>query len=61
MSYLGGSLDDYYSFQLIDKVIQQIKEDDTGDWIKMKKSVRNLVEMIDKKEEEVGIKIKEKK
>jgi hypothetical protein len=31
MGYLGSSLDDYYSYQLVEKVIEQIKSGDTGD------------------------------
>lgn len=60
MGYLGSDLNDYHSFQLLEKVVQQIKDDDTGDWIKMKKSLRRLVDIVNKREEEVGIRIKEK-
>ena len=44
MGYLGSSLDDYYSYQLIDKVIEQIDTGDTGDTEKRNDRLNQAVE-----------------
>jgi hypothetical protein len=40
MGCLGSNLDDYYSYQLLDKVIEQIKNNDTGDVNKLSQRLR---------------------
>lgn len=42
MGYLGSSLDDYFSYELIDKVIDQINNNNFGDINKLSESVEEL-------------------
>ena len=44
MGYLGSRLDDYYSYQLLDKVIEQIENGDTGDVEKLSDRFSQAVE-----------------
>jgi hypothetical protein len=44
MGYPGSSLDDYYSYELIDKVIEQIESGDTGDVDKLSNRLSLVVE-----------------
>jgi hypothetical protein len=46
MGYLGSSLEDYYSYQLLDEVSRQIDVGDTGDWDKLVKKLGIVVEKV---------------
>lgn len=61
MGYLGSNLDDYYSRELIEHVITQIKNNDTGDWELLKISVKKLLTAMEKSEKKYDIKKKENK
>ena len=45
MGYLGSHLsEDYYSYQLLECVAEQIDANDTGDWNKLQDSLNAVVE-----------------
>lgn len=46
MGCLGSSLDDYYSYQLLDKVAEQIDSGDTGNIKKLQDSLNNVMTKI---------------
>jgi hypothetical protein len=46
MGNLGDNLDDYYSYQLIDKVIEQIEKKDTGDLFKLNNRLNLAVKKV---------------
>jgi hypothetical protein len=48
MSYLGNDLTDYYSYELIDKVINQIQNNDTGDVKKLLFNIEKLNKIVEK-------------
>jgi hypothetical protein len=54
MGYLGSSIDDYYAFQLVDEAIRQVNNNDAGDWLKLKQSVKKLIQIIEKKENKIN-------
>jgi hypothetical protein len=48
MGYPGSSLDDYYSYELLDKVIEQIENGDTGDVNELSDRLSQAVEKFNK-------------
>ena len=50
MGYLGSSLNDYYSYQLIEKVIEQVRNNDMGDLNELKIELKKLNELVSEKE-----------
>lgn len=42
MGYPGSSLNDYFSYELVEKVIDQIEQNDVGDVDEVKKLDKNL-------------------
>ena len=54
MAYLGSKLDDYFAYQLIDKVIEQVENDEIEYWYALKESLKRLEEKIKEKEKEIN-------
>ena len=46
MGYLGSSLEDYYSYQLLDEVLRQIEVNDTGDMDLLKDRLKRIEEKL---------------
>jgi hypothetical protein len=46
MGYLGSDLDDYYSYQLVEKVIEQIEKGDMGDINKLTQRLKTATEKL---------------
>jgi CCR4-NOT transcriptional regulation complex NOT5 subunit len=53
MGYLGSSLDDYYSYQLLDKVAEQIDSGDIGSIEKLQKSLKKVIRKLNDKRSQI--------
>ena len=42
MGYIGSSLKDYYSYQLLDEILRQIEVNDTGDLDLLKDHLKRI-------------------